>query len=62
MRWSSDNWMTTTDSRSRATGLGTFLCDLPTQALAAGVEVRFTMLWTERGQWEGRDFPVKVVK
>jgi glucoamylase len=60
VHWSSDNWMTTTDSQSHATDLGTFLCDLPTQALAAGVAVRFTMLWTERGKWEGRDFLVKV--
>jgi glucoamylase len=60
VHWSSDNWVTTTDIQSHATDLGIFLCDLPTQALAAGVEVRFTMLWTERGKWEGNDFLVKV--
>ncbi len=60
VHWSSDNWATTTDSQSHATDLGIFLCDLPTQALAAGVEVRFTILWTERGKWDGNDFLVKV--
>jgi glucoamylase len=60
VHWSSDNWVTTTDSQSHATDLGIFLCDLPTQALAAGVEVRFTILWTERGKWDGNDFLVKV--
>jgi glucoamylase len=62
VHWSSDNWVTTTDSQSHATDLGIFLCDLPTQALAAGVEVRFTILWTERGKWDGNDFLVKVGK
>jgi glucoamylase len=60
VRWSFDNWATTTDSESRATGVGTFICDLPTQALAAGVKVHFTMLWTARGSWEGNNFMVAI--
>jgi glucoamylase len=62
VHWSSDNWGTTTHSESLATGLGTFICDLPTQALAVGVELRFTMLWTEQGNWEGNDFLVVIGK
>jgi glucoamylase len=60
VRWSSDNWAITTDSESRATGLGTFICDLPTQSLAAGSEVRFTILWTQQGKWEGTNFVVVI--
>ncbi len=60
VHWSSDNWTTTTDSECHATGLGTFICDLPTQSLAAGSEVRFTILWTQQGKWEGTDFMVAV--
>jgi glucoamylase len=60
VHWSSDNWMTTTDSECRATGLGTFVCDLPTQSLVAGSELRFTILWTQRGKWEGADFTVAI--
>jgi glucoamylase len=60
VRWSSDNWAITTDSESRATGLGTFICDLPTQSLAAGSEVRFTTLWTQQGKWEGTNFVVVI--
>ena len=60
VRWSSDNWATTNDAESHATGLGTFIYDLPTQSLAVGSEVRFTMLWTERGKWEGTNFVVVV--
>jgi glucoamylase len=60
VHWSSDNWVITTDSECRATGLGTFIYDLSTQSLAAGTEVRFTVLWTEQGKWEGTDFMVVV--
>jgi glucoamylase len=60
MHWSIDNWATATDSRTDATGFGTFICDLPTQALAAGAEVRFTMLWSEQGKWEDNDFIVVI--
>ena len=60
VHWSIDNWVTATDSRTDATGFGTFICDLPTQALAAGAEVRFTMLWSEHGKWEGTDFMVVI--
>ena len=60
VHWSSDNWGITTDSECRATGLGTFICDLPTQSLAAGSEVRFTILWTQQGKWEGTDFIIVV--
>jgi glucoamylase len=62
VHWSSDNWMTTRDSECRATGLGTFICDLPTPSLAAGSEVRFTVLWTRQGRWEGTNFMVVVGK
>ncbi|MGA7803407.1 glycoside hydrolase family 15 protein, partial [Bradyrhizobium sp.] len=62
VHWSSDNWATATESETLATGLGTFICDLPTKALAAGVELRFTMLWTDQGHWEGNDFLVLIGK
>jgi glucoamylase len=60
VHWSSDNWAITTDSECHATGLGTFICDLPTQSLAAGSEVSFTILWTQQGKWEGTNFMVAI--
>ena len=60
LHWSCDNWLTTTDSVCNATGLGTFICDLPTQSLVAGDTVRFAILWTQRDEWEGTDFAVVV--
>ena len=35
VRWSSDNWKATNDMTTTATGFGTYICDLPTQALRA---------------------------
>jgi glucoamylase len=60
VRWSSDNWSTIADSVCSATGLGTFICDLPTQLLAAGDIVRFTVRWTRQDRWEGNDFSVMI--
>lgn len=60
VRWSSDNWSTIADSVCSATGLGTFICDLPTQLLVAGDVVRFTVRWTGQDRWEGTDFSVVI--
>ena len=60
MHWSSDNWSTITDRVCDATGLGTFVYDLPTQSLVAGDIVGFTILWTRQDRWEGADFAVAV--
>ena len=62
VHWSIDNRGAATDSRTDATGFGTFICDLPTQALAVGAKVRFTMLWSEHGKWEGTDFMVVIAE
>jgi glucoamylase len=60
VQWSFDNWATKTDNGSDATGFGTFICDLPTQDLAKGAEVRFTVQWTKRDWWEGSNFAVVI--
>jgi len=60
VHWSSNDWRTTTDSPCRSTGLGTFICDIPTQSLVSGSQIRFTVLWSERNKWEGTDFAVAV--
>jgi glucoamylase len=60
VRWSSDEWKTTSDSSSHATDLGTFICDVPTQSLAAGSHVRFTVFWSRQDRWEGADFTVAI--
>jgi glucoamylase len=58
LRWSADNWTTWQDTDSNPTGIGAEFCDLPEQAVAAGVE--FTFYWTSRDVWEGSNHQVEV--
>ena len=60
VRWSAANWSTITDSDTKATGLGTFVCDLPTETLRVGDILRFTFFWIQRNAWEGADFEIAV--
>jgi len=61
IHWSTDNWKTIFDSDTLATGLGTYICDLPTERLAAENIVRFTIFWPRQNSWEGTDFQVEIV-
>jgi hypothetical protein len=60
VHWSSDGWDTAHDARTRDTGVGVYLADLPTEKLAAGAAVVFTFYWPEAGHWEEQDFRVTV--
>jgi glucoamylase len=62
IRWSSDEWGTTTDSETKASGLGLAFYDLPTADLTAETMIRFTVFWPNQNRWEGTDFLVAVVK
>ena len=59
LHWSVDEWRTTADTDAVGIRLGFSYVDL---AIAPGqrAPVRFTFLWTDVGQWEGRDFAVDV--
>jgi glucoamylase len=60
VRWSADGWRTVAETPTRDTTLGIHVADLPTSALPAGGEVRFTFFWPGERRWEGRDFSVGV--
>ncbi|MBU6457481.1 MAG: glucan 1,4-alpha-glucosidase [Bradyrhizobium sp.] len=62
VHWSIDNWKTVLDSPAVATGLGTYIFDLPDGALSGEGTVRFTMFWRQQNRWEGTNFEVAVVK
>jgi glucoamylase len=55
-----DNWQTAQDIRTRDTGLGIHVADLPTTSLEAGGNVLFTLFWPETNHWEGTNFVVNV--
>jgi glucoamylase len=61
VHWSADKWATAHDSVAEPTGLGTFICDLPTSGLRAGAAVHFTLFWTQTHEWQGTDFEVEIV-
>lgn len=60
VHWSSNDWMSTTDSIAEPTGLGTYICDLSTEKLTKGSAVVFTMHWTQQDKWTGTDYRVEV--
>jgi glucoamylase len=62
IRWSTNEWGTTSDGEAKASGLGLQFYDLPTADLAAETVIRFTVFWPKQNRWEGTDFQVAVVK
>lgn len=58
LRWSADQWKTWKDSESRPTGIGGEYFDIDPEDFQPKVE--FTFFWTERAQWEGRNYQVHV--
>ncbi|MBO0862546.1 MAG: glucan 1,4-alpha-glucosidase [Chloracidobacterium sp.] len=59
LHWTSDEWLRSTDTRSRATGVGIEFVDilLPRQ----NAPIRFTFLWVEDNRWEGKDYKVEIL-
>jgi glucoamylase len=62
IRWSTDQWTTTSESDTAAAGLGLQFYDLPTAGLTGETVIRFTLFWPKQNRWEGTDFQVAVVK
>ena len=60
VHWSVDGWKTLQDSNSKDSGWNLNYTDLPTAVLAPGREIVFTFMWKNSGQWEGRDFTIRV--
>lgn len=60
VRWSADGWVTVHDSMTQATGLGTYICDLPAGELRAGAAVQFTFFWIATSKWQGDNFVVEI--
>jgi len=60
VHWSFDGWQTSMDTDTSNTGLGTHVADLPSDKLASGRQVVFTVYWKEEQRWEGIDFTVTV--
>jgi glucoamylase len=57
VRFSLDNWATTTDTHSTSTNLGIDYCDIVIPDNQR-VSLQFVLFWTVARRWEGRDFEV----
>jgi polyphosphate glucokinase len=58
LHWTSDEWQSSTDTRSTATTLGIDFADI--QMPHEERPIRFTFLWTEENRWEGKDYSVRI--
>ncbi|HUK32480.1 MAG TPA: glycoside hydrolase family 15 protein, partial [Vicinamibacterales bacterium] len=54
-----DGWSRILDIETVDTGLGVWIADLDTQALAVAHHVEFTFYWPDVSRWEGVDFSVR---
>jgi glucoamylase len=59
LHWSQDDWKTTQDNHSTSNSLGIHFTDIHTKG-SRYRRVRFTFLWTESNEWEGRDYSVSM--
>lgn len=60
VHWTANDWASVRDDRTRETGLGTHVTDLPTATLAERASIRLTLYWPNADRWEGTDFLVRV--
>ena len=55
LHWTEDAWMSRSDTASSGTRVGAHYTDLK---IKANTVLRFTFLWADTQQWEGRDYSV----
>jgi glucoamylase len=61
IHWSADGWNAIEDTRTRSTGLGVHLADLPTAEFRTGARLSFTFYWDDGRRWEGTDFEIEIL-
>jgi glucoamylase len=59
LRWTADDWQTTSDTDATPVLPGVAYVDLPT-ASDQRAPLRFTFFWPATGQWEERDYAVEI--
>ncbi len=57
--WTDDDWGSKNDLRTKDTGIGLFIADLPVENNGSG-HIRFTFLWTAANRWEEKNFDVEI--
>jgi hypothetical protein len=60
VHWSADNWKTSNEIKTRDSGKGTHIAELPIENVQPGNSVHFTFFWPQAKHWEGKNFSVRV--
>jgi glucoamylase len=60
VHWSFDAWQSSQNTNTVDTDLETHVADLPSDKLASGRQIVFTVYWQDEQRWEGVDFSVVV--
>jgi hypothetical protein len=58
--WTDDEWQHSIDTASQASSVDVHFADVPVGEQSSA-PIRFTFLWLEDEQWEGKDYIVHVV-
>ena len=62
VKWSKDNWATTTEVNTLDSGLGIHYADLPTSNLDYGQTIQYTFYWHDSANWEEKEYTLSVEK
>ena len=60
VHWTDDGWVTAHDSRTRESGFGLQICDLPAAQLAAARRIVFTFYELSARRWRGENLEVVI--
>lgn len=60
LRWTSDNWETVHDDEMAETGLGLYHVDFEPGTFRKEAVLIFTFHYTDTGQWEGKDYQLRI--
>jgi glucoamylase len=60
VKWSVDNWETSSEVITLDTGLGVFYADLPTTELNHETEIQFTFYWHDSENWENKNYTLTI--
>jgi glucoamylase len=61
IHWSINNWEEVIETKTRDTGIGIHIADIPTSSLKTDELIQFTFFWSEANHWEEENFTVKVI-
>ena len=61
IKWTDDNWQTYQQTKTRNTGLGIYLADIPSKNKYSE-KIIFTLYWEKGMDWENNNFEVNFIK